>query len=557
MTSNTRKYLRGLFYYLKKKDFKGLYFRVTKGHAKTQSVTSNFPMKLDGVMRFEIVTVPHTLFIANAIASRMRFHGIIVNVTTEMPRLFDSDYYLILGAHQFSTLPPGEKRIIFQLEQHLIHRWFTKKYLSDLENSFAIIEYASSNLSYLAERGLVYPHVFKLQIGTNHQIASIEDVQFKKDILFYGDSFSSPRRTKILQELANEFSITIVNDSFGEDLWGELNSHKILLNLHYQDLSLLETPRIFEALSHGMRVISEDANDSDDYSFPESLVTFVPQGNVELISYEIINAILNYGTNSEISSDFLIQNLKKFSFEIDRFLLGKNLIKVSRFYQIESVFEVMPPEIVISMPETYLRKKKFLDNYGDLKIPVFEGLRHNVSWLGCGLSYKYLATSAVKSGMDRVIIMEDDVVLPTNYEEFKDLILAYLRSISGNWDVFAGLIADLPEGVEVLQVDEFCGIRFITLSKMTGMVWNVYNKESLSFLAKWDPHNSNVQTNTIDRYLNSKSDLRVVVTSPYLFGHRIDARSSLWNVGNTQYEEMISETAAKLDYLVDEYLQHN
>jgi hypothetical protein len=265
---------------------------------------------------------------------------------------------------------------------------------------------------------------------------------------------------------------------------------------------------------------------------------------------------LNYEPNSEIGSDFFIQNLKKFHFEIDRFLLGKNLIKVSRFYQIENVYEIMPSEIVISMPETYLRKKEFLDSYSDLKIPVFEGLRHNVSWLGCGLSYKYLASSAVKSGMDRIIIMEDDVVLPTNYEEIKNLILAYLDSIRGAWDVFAGLIADLPDGVEVLGVEEFCGIRFITLSKMTGMVWNVYNKETLSFLAKWDPHNSNVQTNTIDRYLNSKSDLRVVVSSPYLFGHRIEARSSLWNIDNTQYGEMIDETVAKLDYLVDEYLQH-
>ena len=333
-----------------------------------------------------------------------------------------------------------------------------------------------------------------------------------------------------------------------------MKTHKVLLNLHYQENSLLETPRIYEALSHGMRIVSEEAIDCTNYDLPELLVSFVPTGEVDLISKAIRQSLDNCETDFKSYSEYFDDDIKLFHFQIDRFLLGKELLNVDRFHQIEDIYHKMPTEIVISMPETYLRRQYFTDRYGHLNIQVFDGLRHNISWLGCGMSYKYIATKFLKSDREHVIIMEDDVILPEQYNEVKVSILEYLASRNGDWDVFVGLIADLPTDAEVLGIEDYDGVTFITLNKMTGSVWNIYSKEVITYLAKWDPHILDVQTNTIDRYLNRKEDLKVVITLPFLFGHNPDNNSSLWGFRNDQYDEMITATESKLQYLVDEYL---
>jgi hypothetical protein len=554
MTSRFKRYLKGFQYYFVRRDFAGLYFRIKTGHPKSQTIDLSRTTQARRHLRVQIVSTPHTLFIANTLASRMRFHGMHVVVSTEMLENFHYDYCLIFGAHQFKNLPLGDKRIVFQMEQHLLSRWFTDKYLAILEKSFAVIEYASANLSFLSENKIAYPHIYKLQIGVTPQENFDAEIPKKHQILFYGDSFSSPRRMAILEDLSKEFNITIINDLFGEDLWAQLKAHRVLLNLHYLERSLLETPRIYEALSHGMRVVSEDAIDSTDHIFPESLVSFVPTGDVDLISKAIRIALDADNIDSGRFSEFFDSSSRMFNFQIDRFLLGKELLSLDKFHQIEDIYQEMPREIVVSMPETYMRRQYFVNNYGDLNIHVFDGLRHNISWLGCGMSYKYLALKFLKSDNQQIIVMEDDVILPEQYNQVKNSIYEFLSTRKGDWDVFAGLIADLPEGAEILKIDDYDGIKYITLNKMTGMVWNIYSRETMSYLAKWDPHIRDVQTNTIDRYLNKKEDLKVVVTLPFQFGHRADHRSSLWNIKNDQYEEMILDTESKLYYLVDEYL---
>ena len=555
MNPKAKRYLKGFRYYFFRRDFAGLYFRIKTGHPKSQSVDLSGTSHSRGHLRIRIVSTPHTLFIANKLATRMRFHGMHVVVSTEMLESLDYDYCFLFGSHQFKTLPPGEKRIVFQMEQHLISRWFTRSYLAILEKSFAVIEYASANLSFLSEKHVSYPHVYKLQIGIAPQENFGGGEPRKPQILFYGDSFSSPRRIAILAQLSKEFGITVINDLFGEELWFHLKSHKVLLNLHYQENPLLETPRIYEALSHGMRVVSEDALDSHNYGFPDLLVSFVPTGDIELISKELRIAVDTGNGDSGVLSEYFDSSARMFNFQIDRFLLGKELLSLDRFHHIEDIHVDMPMEIVVSMPETFRRRQYFVNSYGGLSIQIFDGLRHNTSWLGCGMSYKYLALKSLRSDSEQNIIMEDDVILPEQYEEVKASIQEFLASRKGDWDVFAGLIADLPDGAEILNIEDYDGIRYITLNKMTGMVWNIYSQEAMSYLAKWDPHIRDVHTNTIDRYLNKKENLKVVVTLPFMFGHRADHHSSLWNIQNDQYDQMISSTESKLHYLVDEYLK--
>jgi hypothetical protein len=114
--------------------------------------------------------------------------------------------------------------------------------------------------------------------------------------------------------------------------------------------------------------------------------------------------------------------------------------------------------------------------------------------------------------------------------------------------VFSGVIAHLHDNAKVLGVEQYRGLDFITIDKMTSMVFNVYSERAIKLISLWDPSNEDVETNTIDRYLEN-SDLKIVVTDPYIVGHREELSSTLWGFQNTQYSDMISESERKLNEL--------
>lgn len=69
-------------------------------------------------------------------------------------------------------------------------------------------------------------------------------------------------------------------------------------------------------------------------------------------------------------------------------------------------------------------------------------------------------------------------------------------------------------------------------------------------LASWDPENLDAVSNTIDRFLESQADLRVVVTLPFFVGHREEVYSTLWGFQNTQYNDMIANSEKSLESMI-------
>lgn len=51
----------------------------------------------------------------------------------------------------FKSLPPANKRVIFQLEQSVSSRWFTPQYMEILKDSLGVIEYSLTNIDFLAK----------------------------------------------------------------------------------------------------------------------------------------------------------------------------------------------------------------------------------------------------------------------------------------------------------------------------------------------------------------------------------------------------------------------
>ena len=80
----------------------------------------------------------------------------------------------------------------------------------------------------------------------------------------------------------------VVCGTYGSEMAAILTSSKIVLNLHYYDNALLETTRIYEALSYSRSiVISEKSADPVEDAELEGIVDFVDINEVDQIAERI------------------------------------------------------------------------------------------------------------------------------------------------------------------------------------------------------------------------------------------------------------------------------
>lgn len=503
--------------------------------------------------RWCVMTTAHTLFLAEMVASNLRRHGCAVEVTTKSPESFIHDLYIVLCPQMFERLPPGERRICYQLEQSVSSRWFTPEYIGILENSRAVLDYSLTNLEFLAGKGIAYPHVFYLPIGAIDKPDSRPSGE-RYDILFYGDYKSSPRRRRFLEGLDEGFTVKIIDEVFGGEIHELIRRAKFVLNLHYYEGALLEMPRIQECLSLGTPVISELANDCHEYPALDGAVAFFEEGSVPAMNEAIANCLAADPDEDAVCRSVELSE-RNFEFMFDRFLIGQGFLSEGHVEQIQmpDVFESRM--VSISLPETIERRRIF-EAEGIEDCSIFNGIRKTPGWLGCGLSYKMLCAGALQQGKSSLTIIEDDVLLDSFFERRFATVKLYLDSLNGDWDIFSGVIASLHEEATVSHVEHFEGIDFVTLNKMTSMVFNIYNRWALQLIANWSPINLDVETNAIDRYLES-ANLKVIVAHPYIAGHREEVHSTLWNFKNTQYVDMIHESEMRLGRLKDAWLSSN
>lgn len=521
-----------------------------KGSPKSLLASSSLPLN------WCVMATQHTLFLADTIASNLRRHGWGADVVTTPPENFSHDYYIVLCAQMFEQLPPGDRRICYQLEQSVSSRWFTREYFSILENSMAVLEYSLNNVEFLAKNGIVYPHLFYMPIGARENGDSLSTIEKEYDLLFYGDYKSSNRRRRFLERIDSRYKLKLVDDLFMEEAHTLIRRSKYVLNIHYYEDALLEMPRIQESLSLGTPVISEATKDSSDYPFLKDAVTFFGEGSVEDMERVIARALASERHDSgDAVKASVASSQRNFEFMFDRFLAARDFLPTQKVDEIE-LPNVFDSRIVgLSLPETVHRRRIF-EAQNIEGCAIFDGMRKSPGWIGCGMSYKALCAAAVKRDMGQITIVEDDVVLDEQFERNLAIVGRYLETLDDDWDIFSGVIASLHEDARVSKVARFEGIDFVTIDKMTSMVFNIYNRRAMHLIANWSPLNSHVETNAIDRYLES-ADLKVVVAHPYIAGHREEVHSTLWNFQNSQYVDMIEESQVRLGRLKDAWLASN
>jgi len=456
----------------------------------------------------------------------------------------------------FKKLPPGEKRIAFQMEQSINSRWFTDNYIEILNNSLSVLEYALVNIEFLFTKGIVFPQIFYLPVGATTKYGETNsEIEKTYDILFYGDSLSSLRRREMLAILCKHFTVRVVNDLFGEEIQALIKQARIVINLHYYENALLEMPRIQECLSLGIPVVSEAAQDQQDYPELIGVVHFFEQGSIPAMLTTVKNALENPVSPEKIAASVALSE-QRFAFMFDRFLIALGFLPASYAKQLTLTLPSTVNRIALSLPET-IGRRSFFEAERPVDCHIFDGIRRSPGWVGCGLSYVVLAQFALKQGLKQLTVMEDDVILPADFEPKMAIINEFIAARPAQWDVFAGVIAVLHPDVKIISVETFKDITFVTINKMTSMVFNIYSEKIIRLLASWDSENLDVDSNTIDKFLERQSELRVVVTLPFFVGHREEVHSTLWGFQNNQYNDLISESEQQLINLVDNYLAKN
>jgi hypothetical protein len=504
-----------------------------------------------------IVTPPHTLFLAHTIRKTLDSLGIVSNIYERMPERFPYDYYIVLCAQIYSDLPPGEKRICFQLEQTTNDRWMTDNYLRVLNSSLAVLEYSLENIRRLRGLGVRFPLVHYLPIGPSAIVyKSKNHVRKDIDVLFYGDDLSSERRRDLLARISKSFDVEVVNNKFGSEMEAVLARAKIVLNIHYYDKSLLEMPRIMESISYGATVVSETSHDQDDHNELPPLVQFFEQGNAEDGILAIRKALQKAPLEGEDIEGQLEGLESNFEFMFARFLIAINVLPLTYVENIKIDNSKLHGAVCLSMPET-IDRYDFFNRNNHIDARTFPGIRRMPGWIGCGLSYKVLASAALRSRKDSLLVVEDDVEFPSTILHDLMVIRGFLSKWRQPWDLFSGFIANLHQSAKVLDVIDYEGKRFLVIDKMTSTVMNIYSREFLLKLCQWDPEHVDPTKNTIDRYVESLPNLRVITTFPFIAGHREDTYSSLWHFQNSQYREMIESTNRMLEEKIQDFLAEN
>lgn len=512
---------------------------------------SDAPLTLDG-HGVVILTTAHCHYLAELIQDALGKVDIHATIIHQMPAQGFSDVlHFVICPQMFKRLP--SLYVAYQMEQSVSSRWFTPEYFKVLNHAYAVFDYSLRNVSFLQQEGMNYKQLYYLPVGYRAP-AQLPQREEQVDVLFYGD-VNNERRKAYIAALQQEFSVKVVSNQFGKALYAEMARARVVVNIHYYEGALLETTRLYECLSQQQIVVSEEGCDMEEHAALREVVDFVPVNDiaamVERVRYWVDNDEERAARRAQ-QLELCEQNPNWFEFYLLRFLLANELISYEQFYATAAKHIRFKGDFAcLGLPETVDRRDDF-DKDNHYGIEYFPGLRHRLGWVGCGLSYKFLLQRARDLNLPRFTICEDDVEFYPEFAMQYQNVLSYLDG-KEDWDLFAGLIAQLHDEVEIVGCDTHADKRYLTINKMVSTVMNVYSSRFYNKLIAWDPTDHNPETNTIDRFIEQHEQMRVVTTARFLVGHKEELDSTLWGFNNQTYSQMIADSESKLEQKLADY----
>lgn len=506
--------------------------------------------------RMDVVTVNHTMYIAKLVKRELERLEIECRIHVGEPAEYEDIPYVIICPQFVERFP--KVYFVVQMEQTIASRWFTEDYLVKLKNACGVLDYALENVDFFQkpQQKELSRSVYYLPIDYYPQYAPKSDsIEKEYDVLFYGDA-KNLRRRDMLHALSSRFRVKICSDLYGEDVYREIRKAKVLVNIHYYDGALLETTRLYETLSlNSTMIVSEDSEYTAETERLAPFVDFVPVGDTDALIERIAYWLEHDAQREErirANQAALESRVSAFSFYFLRFLLAHDRIDFETFYGLAGEYvQLHSLRLCLNLPESTQRRRSFdKDNrYGFVCVP---GLRHLNGWVGCGMSYKMIMRRAQAAGLPQVMVCEDDVIFPEDFENRLDRIQQYLDGCD-RWSLFSGVMADVGD-VQVCAVKRDGETIYAQIDRMMSMVFNIYHSDLFPVLGSWDEQDRNETRNTIDRYLESRR-LSVHVQIPFLVGHKEELNSTIWDWSNLRYKQLIDSSEKTLLKLVERFEQ--
>jgi len=425
--------------------------------------------------------------------------------------------------------------ITYQVEQ-INSNYFTKKYYEQLDKSIVIWEYSIRNKIKYDKINLNKIFYQPMPFYYDNNIITYENNIY--DIGFYGAI--NERRLNIMNNLSEKFKTNIGWGKIGNDRENLINNSKIILNLHYYEDSSLETCRINEILQNDKIIISElpESTDLFNKELYDDIVIYIDIINKDLSNLEVLTKKIEYYLIPE-NYEKQINKIKENRIKLhnkNKYLLSKNLLNINsilNFNKNKFEYELIENELYcLHLIETPYRINKFKNQEFIPKFTIFPAIKYSPGWIGTCYSYTNIIWNAKNFGLNTITVFEDDCKFKNNFYKKYKIIKKFLNKIP-KWDIFVGIIANLPKDTNIINIYKYKNITFLEIDRMLSMVFNIYNKSSYDIILGWDDNNKNVHTNTIDQFLKNKN-LSIITTFPFEFSCT-DIDSTLW--GKNLYKE--------------------
>lgn len=459
---------------------------------------------------------------------------IIINLTKEQClNSTENELYIIISnniEHDFLPL----RYIFYQIEQ-INSKWLTPKYINILVNADFVWELCITQ--YNKYKDILPLENIKINI-IPYRNENKNNSNIIYDILFFG--YQNERINRILEKLSKKYKIKLT-ENFSEEIYEYIKKSKIILNLQYGD-AFLETSKIIDILPYNKIIISEKSHDDDWYQMDlyKNLVIYVDKidnnlSNIYNLYYEIDKYLQPENYNS------FVNNLEKNKKELEQktlYFLSKNLLP---YYKNNPIIDLKDNKIYcLHLLETPYRIKIFNSQKYKPDFEIFPAIKYSPGWIGTGLSYKTLIYNAKRCNLNKITICEDDCMFKEDFNEKFNIINSFLNK-DNNWDIFVGVMAEVPDNAIIKNVYRYKNVIFLELNKMMSAVFNIYNKSSFDTIINWNENDLNFDDNTIDQYLK-RMDLKIITTYPFEFSCT-NTDSTLWGSNLfDHYEKMFQNS---------------
>lgn len=490
-----------------------------------------------------ILTVPHTLHFARRTQAVLAEAGIMAELSDNDRAAREYDTVFAIAPQNFPAVP-ADRCIAFQVEQSVLpHRW-TAEYLQQLASCRAVLEYSQTNIAALRDH-VPTARIFYVPLAPE---AASGAEKAGLSVLFYGDA-TPERRKRLLAQIGERVpELTIETNLFGPRMTEKLNAATIVLNIHATEGGLLEVARISEALAHGCVVVTETAPDQAEHADLNDRLVFAPEGDAAAL-VAALRDLLDNPEKLRARQQAAQHAPDRFRLGLLRALQGLGMIAPETFEGLATDYPLPfapgpdMPRTCLTLPETPARKQAFLTN-DRTDFLIWPGLKASPGWRGAALSYRHIMRKLRAAHIREALVVEDDIVMPPDFDQKLGTARRYMDECDA--DLFSGLIVDLHPEARVLGVERRDGLCLVQLDRAVMMICNLYRDRMIEHLANWDDRDDNAFANTIDRYMERATHLRVVTTLPFMVDYGASLQSTLREADNHKFDALRARSEALL-----------